>query len=176
MQLYSKKNNFLFSEKNALENKHLFLAAIFLFTLPLLPLNQLIVGTLVNAVLIKFSISINSKKVFLLSIIPSLAVLFGGILFTNVNFQIALMLPFIWIGNFVLMFLTRKLVVNNKKNYFVSTLISSVGKTFLLFLTAGVLFYLGVVPLVFLNMFGIMQFITAESGAVLIYLMQKIKV
>jgi len=174
MQLYSKNNIFSFSEKYVQENKNIFLAALVLFILPLLPLNQFIVGTIVNAILIKSAISMNSKKVFLLSVLPSLAVFLGGVLFANVTLEIALMLPFIWAGNFVLMLLTRKLFVSDKKSYFVSTLISSIGKTLILFFAAFVLLYFGLVPAVFLTMFGVMQFVTAQSGAVLVYLVQKV--
>lgn len=171
MQTHCFENNFSFDLVNKQENKFLILASLFLFTLPLLPLNQLIVGTIVNAILIKYSITFKSKKVFLLSIIPSTAVLVGGILFSNLTLQIALMLPFIWGANFILMILTRKLFIKEKKNYFLSTSASAAVKTIVLFLAAFVLFYLGAIPLVFLTMFGVMQFITAESGAVMVYLL-----
>ena len=174
MQSYSKKNNFYFNQKYLKENKSILLAALVLFILPLFPLNQLIVGIIVNAILIKFAISIQSKKIYFLSIIPSLAVFLGGILFANITPQIALMLPFIWISNFVLMFLTKKLFVGRKKNYFVSTLISSIAKTLVLFTFAFVLFYFSLVTSLFLFMFGIMQLITAESGAVLIYFLERV--
>jgi hypothetical protein len=148
---------------------------LFLFIFPLLPLNQLIVGTIVNAILIKSALSINSKKVFLLSLIPSSAVFFGGVLFANLTFQIALMLPFIWMGNFVLMFLIKKWIVENRGEYFVSTFVSSICKNFVLFSAAFVLVYFGLVPVIFLTMFGLMQFITAMSGAVLVYFFKEIK-
>ena len=84
------------------------------------------------------------------------------------------MLPFIWMGNFVLMYLMRKLVVENKKKYFVSTFVSSICKNCILFLSAFVLVYVGLVPIIFLTMFGLMQFVTALSGAVLVYLVKKL--
>jgi len=174
MQSYSQKNNFSFNELFIKENKNLLLFALVLFTLPLLPLNQLIVGIIVNALLIKSAISFKSNKFFILSIIPSLAVFLGGVLFANITSQIILMLPFIWISNFVLMFLTKKLIVQRKKEYFSSTLIASSLKTIVLFSSAFVLFYFGLVPVLFLTMFGVMQFITAESGVVLVYFLQKL--
>ncbi len=176
MQIYSKRNNFYFSESILHENKNLLLFGLILFTFPLLPLNQLIVGAIVNALLIKSVISFKSNKVFLLSIIPSLAVFLGGVLFASITPQILLMLPAIWISNFVLMFLTRKLIVQNKRGYFSSTLVASILKTIILFSITLILFYFGLVPLIFLTMFGVMQFITAESGVVLVYLHKKIVV
>jgi len=171
--MYSQKNNFALILRNLQENKYFFLSAIFLFILPLLPLNQLIVGIIVNAILIKSALNINSKKVFLLSIIPSIAVFLGGVLFANLASQIVLMLPFIWVSNFVLMYLMRKLIVENKREYFVSTLVSSICKNCVLFLAAFVLLYFGLAPTLFLTMFGIIQFITAISGAGLVYFLQK---
>lgn len=175
MQICQQKSSFALILRNIHENKYFLLSALFLFSIPLLPLNQLITGTIINAILIKSVLGIKSKKVFLLSIIPSSSVFLGGVLFANLSFQIALMLPFIWLSNFVLMFLMRKLVVENKKEYFVSTFVSSICKNCLLFSVAFVLFYFGFVPVIFLTIFGIMQFITAMSGAVLVYFLQKVK-
>lgn len=170
MQLYSPRNNFLFDNIAVQENKNLFFTALFLFILPLLPLNQLIVGAIVNAILIKSSISINSKKVFLLSLIPSSAVLLGGVLFANLTLQILYMIPFIWAANFALMVVTKNMFVEKKKNYFISTTLASIAKTVLLFISVMILFYFGIVPSIFLAMFGVTQFITSECGAVLVYL------
>ncbi|MEI7961939.1 MAG: hypothetical protein WCI04_06405, partial [archaeon] len=90
---------FAYFDKNELKLGALF--GLALFTIPFIIANQLIVGTLVNAILIKSAIDFKSKKVFLLSIIPSIAAFLAGILFGNLTHQVLLMLPFIWVGNIV---------------------------------------------------------------------------
>ena len=174
MQLYLKKNNFLTGLFLKKESRELALCAIALFTLPLFPLNQLIVGTLINAILIKTAITYKTKKVFLLALIPSAAVVAGGVLFANLTPQILLMVPFIWLGNLALMFIMRRLYSNHKKSFALSTLLSSAAKTIILFSFAVLLYSQALAPALFLTMFGALQFVTAISGAVIVFVTAKI--
>ena len=169
MQQNIRKNSFLHEFVSKKETKELTLYALALFTLPLFPLNQLIVGTLINAMLIKSAITYKTKKVFLLSLIPSTAVIAGGVLFANLTPQILLMLPFIWLGNFALMFLMRRIHSEKKKDYALFALLSSSVKTMLLFSFAFVFYSQALVPIVFLTMFGLLQFVTAMSGAIVVF-------
>jgi len=150
------------------ENKELFLYAVALFVMPLFPLNQLVAGTIINALLIKTAITYKSKKVFLLSVIPSTAALAGGFLFSNLANQLLLMLPFIWLGNLAIMFLMKNLYLKKHKEFFYSALFSGTAKTILLFSAAALLLSQSLVPALFLTMFGVSQFITVEAGAVLV--------
>lgn len=152
----------------AKENKELILYAIVLFVLPLFPLNQLVAGTIINALLIKTAITYKSNKVFLLSIIPSTGALAGGILFSNLASQLILMLPIIWLGNLTIMFLMKSLYTKKGKEFFYSALFSGTAKTILLFSASVFLFSQSLVPVLFLTMFGINQLITAEAGAILV--------
>jgi hypothetical protein len=151
------------------ENKEIMLYALALFIIPFISMNQLIVGTLVNAVLINSAITCKTKKVFLLAIIPSIAAFSAGILFANLTPQLLLMLPFIWIGNFVLMYLAQIIISMQKKNYFVGATLGATAKTLLLFFSAELLFTQALVPVLFLTAFGAIQFITAISGAILVF-------
>jgi len=175
MQLTLERNSFPYAFLLKKENKEIAFYAIALFTLPLFPLNQLIVGTLVNALLIKSAITTKSKKVFLLSLIPSAAVIVGGVLFANLTSQILLMLPFIWLGNFVLMFLMRRIHSEKKKGFALSAFFSSAVKTILLFAVAFIFYSQALVPALFLTMFGGLQFVTAMSGAIIVFVSNKIK-
>ena len=162
-------------EKNLFGNKSVlaFGYGLFLFLVPLLPLNQFVVGAVVNALLIKSALEFSSKKIFLLSFIPSTAVVTGGILFGNLTPQILFMIPFIWAGNALLMYLTREFHLNQKKSFLYSTLLAGVGKTTLLLSVALILFSQNLVPLIFLTMFGIIQLVTSQAGAVLVYASKK---
>lgn len=163
------KNKYLFGFKISNETKVLSLYALGLFIFPFLITQQLILGTLVNALLIKSAIDYNSKKVLTLSIVPSLAVLSSGYVFGSLTYHVIYMLPFIWVGNLVIMVLMRKLFVESKKNYFTSGLIAAVAKTIFLFSIAFVLMTQALVPAVFLTAFGIIQFITAIVGLIVVF-------
>jgi len=163
------KNNYLFGIKVSNETKVILLYSLGLFIFPFLITQQLILGTLINALLIKSSIDCKSKKVLLLSVVPSIAVLASGYVFGSLTYHVIYMLPFIWAGNLVLMIAMRKLFVESKQNYLLSALIGASAKTMLLFSIAFVLMTYSFVPAVFLTVFGIVQFVTATLGAMIVY-------
>jgi len=88
--------------------------------------------------------------------------------------QVLFVLPFIWLGNFSLMFLMRKIFVQNKVNYLISSIVSASVKTILLFSFTFILFSASLVPIVFLTTFGLNQFLTAMSGSIIIFASKKL--
>ncbi len=150
------------------ENKTLFSYGLVLFLIPMFPLHQLIIGTIVNALLIKSAITMKTKNVFLLALIPSIAVATGGVLFGGLTSAMVYMIPFIWAGNAVLMLFMRKMFMQKKKNYLLSSLAGATTKTALLFAVAFVLLAYSFVPVLFLTAFGILQFVTAIAGAIIV--------
>lgn len=170
------KNDFILEYLTSLNNifsretKELTALGLVIFIAPFFLTNQLILGTIVNALLIKSAIDYKTNKVFLISFLPSLAVIINGFLFLGLTSQMIYILPFIWLGNISIMYLTRALFKMRKLNYFTSALISSAVKTLILFSAAFILFNLNLVPVLFLTTFGIIQFFTAMSGAILIFL------
>lgn len=167
--LFEEKNkqylDFYFNAKR--EYKICLLYGLCLFIFPFLLSNQLLLGTIINALLIKSAMSLKTKKVFLLSMIPSCAAFSAGILFSNLTHQLILMLPFIWAGNFVLMIIIKKIHAKGKKEFFYSNLIAGTAKTTLLFVPAATLFSLSISPAIALATFGIMQFATSQLGGAL---------
>ncbi len=168
------KNAFVFKELFGKENKELILLGLLLFSAPLIVTNQLVIGTIVNALLIKSAIDYKTNVVYLLALIPSIAVFASGILFGGLTQQILFVLPAIWLGNFLLMFLMRKIFVHKKANYFISVFCSAGAKTIIIFSIVFALFSFELVPIVFLTSFGLIQFLTAISGASLIFLSKKL--
>ncbi|VVB76257.1 Uncharacterised protein [uncultured archaeon] len=164
------KNNLLLDNLHAnflsTENKTLFSYGLVLFLIPLFPLHQLIIGTIVNALLIKSAISMKTKNVFLLALIPSIAVAAGGVLFGGLTSSTIYMLPFIWAGNATLMLFMRRMFARENKNYLISSLAGATAKTALLFSAAFVMLAYSFVPALFLTAFGILQFGTAVAGAI----------
>ena len=171
----SKHQNLFGHENKNREKWELLLYCTFLFGVPFFFTQQLIVGTIVNALLIKASIDYKLKKVIFLCLLPSISVLAGGLIFGSLTPQLLWMLPFIWLGNFVIVLATRKLFVERKRNFFASTLAGATAKTPILFTAAFALLQFSLVPTVFLLAFGVMQFATAESGAVIVWSHKSLK-
>lgn len=162
------RNFFAFQNKNLNEYFEILLYTTILFALPLFHTNQLIVGTIVNALLIKSALNHSMKRMFFLAFIPSLGVIATGFLFAELTQFVLLMVPFIWVSNLLLIFGVKKLFVENKKNYFVSGIIASIGKVILLSVSVFVLYIFSFVPLELIAIFGFNQLITSVSGVMLV--------
>lgn len=177
----AKKNQFvaILDEKLILKNKFenfefiLYSAMIFLVpfllghakTLPL----QLAVGTFVNALLVLGALYFGMKKVLPLIIIPSIAAFATGFVFGPLSFYLLYLIPFIWAGNFIYVYLIKLLKLSQKRNYFISIIAASTAKSALLFSATFVLFTFSVVPETFLGSMGILQLITAISGGIIAF-------
>jgi len=127
---------------------------------------QLLVGTMVNATLILSSVYL--KRNFLLPVIfmPSIAVLSRGLIFGPFTIFLVYFVPFIWVGNFMLVAFFKGLYLKNKTNYFITLLSGSFAKAFFLFLIALLFFKLNLIPEIFLTTMGTMQFTTAILGGI----------
>ena len=125
-------------------------------------------GVIVNALLIKAGLDHSLKKVALLCLLPSLAVVSTGLLFGGLTSFLLWVMPFIWVSNFIIAYTSKKLFLSKGKNFFLSTAMASIAKTIFLFASVTILFLLGLVPVLFLTAFGIMQLATAQSGALII--------
>lgn len=165
------------NNKYILDLLDIFVSGAILFTTPIFLQNQLIVGVIVNALLIRCALKHTTKKLLLVALIPSFGALTSGVLLgTNTSF-LALMIPFVWIGNLSIALVTKKLFIEKKMNYFIATISGAIIKTILLFVSAFILLQFSLVPTAFLTVFGINQLLTAIGGAIIVFisLMPKIK-
>ncbi len=129
---------------------------------------QWLVGTLVNAFLILSAIFLPIRFILFLVVFPSLGVLSRGIIFGPLTHFLVYFLPFIWFGNFVLVWLFRKLFPY--LNYLASLFLAALAKYLLLFISANVYFRFNIVPKVFLQLMGTNQLLTAISGGLLAWM------
>jgi len=136
---------------------------------------QILVGIIVNSLLIVAALNLKGYKLLPVIIAPALGVLGRGALFGPFTVYLLYMIPFIWIGNTILVYSFKWLRLRLKKNYFLTLLLGSLFKSGFLFLSALVLYSLGIVPVVFLTAMGIIQLITAFSGGVIAYGFQEVK-
>jgi len=120
--------------------------------------NQFITGTIVNATLILSFFLLGYRSAILLCFLPSVISLSLGFM------PMAIMLPFIMLGNIILVS-SFKLI----KNYYIALFSGGILKALLLFLTASIFINNPIV----LSMMSWPQLLTAISGGLLAYLIKK---
>ena len=146
------------------------LFAFFIFLIPFLfPAPQLLTGTIVNAILILGALLLKGNKPYYLVFLPALATFANGLLFGPFSFFLLFMLPFIWMGNALLVYVFRALYVSKKTGYLLTLTLASGAKSLFLFLCASALLYLSIIPALIANAMGLLQLITALLGGVLAY-------
>lgn len=136
---------------------------------------QLLVGTIVNASLILGALNIKNLKLLPIIILPSLAVLSRGLIFGPFTIFLVYMIPFIWIGNSLLVYTFKQLNLNKKVNKWFTLAAGALIKTLFLFVSAFVLVNLKILPPPFLVAMGLFQFYTAIMGGILAISVQAIK-
>ena len=126
---------------------------------------QLLTGTLVNTILFLFVSQTTSKKTFPIAILPSIGAVLNGVLFGKFTVFLLFFLPFIWVGNYTLIYSFKLLL--KKTTFFISTLISSILKFIILFSVAYLFTTTKIVPVIFLQLMGLFQLYTALIGGIL---------
>jgi hypothetical protein len=144
---------------------------------------QWLIGTIINTVLFLSVIFLPKKYWLALIIFPSLGVLARGLIFGPLTFFLIYFLPFIWLGNWILMLVFEKAIkkfqVQNPGlsyagfKYLFSVLLASLAKFLFLFLTVSLYFNLKVVPKIFVASIGLNQLGTALAGGVISFLIYK---
>ena len=147
-----------------------FYSAIAFFTPILFVHQQIFTGALVNSILICSALYVKgTKKLIPLMVLPSIGVLSQGIIFGQNSVYLLYMLPFIWLGNAILIFSIKAAYLKNKKHFISAMTYGSAFKSIFLFSCAFVLYSLGFVPQMFLTAFGLMQFATAFSAGMIMW-------
>lgn len=140
------------------------------FFLPLLIGHpQLVVGIAVNALLITSALNLKGYKLLPVIIMPTLGALAGSILFGPFTIYLIYLIPFIWLGNSILVMSFKLIKLQMKKNYWLTFVSGAVLKSGFLFLSALLLYKLGIIPAMFLTAMGMLQLTTALGGGVAAY-------
>lgn len=130
---------------------------------------QLIVGSIVNLMIIFSAFHLKKFQAIPLMIMPTIGVIAASQLFGTFTIKLLYMIPFIWIGNFLLFAAIKKLFIDKKMNYVIALPVSIMLKTALLFSVAFIFVSLGLLPALFLTAMGIVQIITALIGGTIAY-------
>ncbi len=169
MYEYVKKlsNLNVFNMSNFEENIHLVIYSVVVFFIPfIIGHPQLLVGSIVNAALILNAVYIKNYKLLPVIILPSLGVLSKGLIFGPFTVFLLYLVPFVWIGNAILVYATKLFYLKSKINYFVALVLSAALKTMFLFGAAYMLFRFNLIPLPLLTAMGMLQIYTAIIGGV----------
>ncbi len=142
-----------------------------IFATLLLSHQQLIVGTIVNLMLLTGAVNLKKNQLISLAIFPSILAVFQGLLFGKFTFFLLYFLPFIWISNLVYMTVFRK----TDGNVIYRLLMSSFGKTAILFVIAILFTNVHLVPKIFLTSMGILQLVTSLFGGGLFLIINKLE-
>jgi hypothetical protein len=163
---YAKKEEYKFWFRQ--ENIEMIGYSIISFFLPfLIGHPQQIVGVLVNAMLVMSALNLKGYRLLPVIIAPTLGVFARGIIFGPFTIFLAYMIPFIWIGNFILVYAFQKLKVQKKINSWITLAIGALAKTAFLFTIAYLLVNVGIIPALFLTTMGVFQLYTAIAGGII---------
>ena len=130
---------------------------------------QIIVGVLVNAALIMAALNVSGYKLLPVILLPSLGVLSRGLIFGPYTIFLVYMIPFIWVGNAILVYAFKEFNLNKGMNKWAALLLGSLLKAAFLFIAAFVLVKLSVLPVLFLTTMGMFQIYTAILGGIVAF-------
>lgn len=152
-------------------SQYLYIFWILSFCIPLfLPSTQVITGILVNCFLFLAVEQMSKKNTIPLVILPSLGAISHGILFGHQTIFLYYFLPFIWLGNYILVWIFSN---TSSLPYLLRIIISSFLKFLLLQSFAYLYFQVKIVPQVFVSSMGYIQLITAITGGLLAFSINK---
>jgi hypothetical protein len=118
--------------------------------------SQVATGVIVNTVLFIAATRVSKQTAVFLAVIPSLGAVSHGVLFGAFTIYLVYFLPFIWIGNYFLMRISKHS----------NMLIAAVIKSLFLFSVAYIFVSFHIVPKIFLTAMGVLQLITAVVGGI----------
>jgi len=143
--------------RKVLTVENMLLSVGFLFPL-LFNSAQIVNGAVVNTVLFLSASRLKGNRLILISILPSIGALANGFLFGKFTIFLVYFLPFIWIGNYLLMRLSKT-----------DMLLAVAVKTIILFSVAYIFVSFHFVPKIFLTAMGFLQLATALIGGTLAF-------
>lgn len=132
---------------------------------------QLLTGSVINAFLFLSVYFFDKKKNLPILILPSIGAVGNGLLFGTFTPFLLYFLPFIWVGNYILLWAFE--YTHKRYSPVVSITISSFLKAAFLFAVASVYVGYRIVPTIFLQAMGLFQFLTALFGGAVAFLIYK---
>ncbi|MDD5181746.1 MAG: hypothetical protein PHC66_01075 [Candidatus Nanoarchaeia archaeon] len=135
---------------------------------------QFLVGSLVNMALVLAAFNLRGIKLLPVILFPSLGIIAGGYVFGGFTMYLVYALPFIWLGNALIVLAFKWLQLQHNLRFFPVLWIASAAKTAVILGAAFVLVSLAIIPKAFMNM-GMLQLVTALVGGTMAFAVQKLK-
>lgn len=140
--------------------------------------SQIIIGSIVNTALVVTAINLNGwVKILGVVTMPSISTVLSGYVFGSASTYMVYMIPAIWLGNFILVYLYKLLLLDKKLNYFLAGIAGVLLKVAVIFLFFNVLNLFNLFPEKLVstlqNAMGITQLITASIGVVVAFVIYK---
>lgn len=133
---------------------------------------QLLVGIVVNMVLYLFVRFFGLTRTIPLLVLPSIGAMLNGVVFGVFSPYLMYFIPFIWLGNFVMVYLYDR--YRKKKGAPFAVCISALNKAFLLLFVAIIFVHNTIVPPLFIQAMSMVQFATAVIGGMLAISVERI--
>ena len=137
--------------------------------------SQYIIGSIVNASLIIAGVNVKGfKKIIGIISLPSIYAIVSGLIFKTASIYMVFMIPFIWLGNFMIIYLYRYLFVHKKTNYVVASIISILVKVSIVFISINLLIKIMAInsniALMLKTAMGLNQLITGILGSFIAFI------
>ena len=133
---------------------------------------QILVGVVINVLLIRAALTLKKEKIWPIIFLPSLGVISRGLLFSTLTPFLFYLLPFIFLGNFALVYLVKK---NQESNIINKLLSPALFKAVIIGIGAFVFIKLSLVPSILLSAMSISQFINAFIALLIVYSVVSLK-
>lgn len=172
MEVYTtlEKREYAFSEER--DFVQLVVVSFLAFAIPFaLPHPQILTGVVVNALLVFAALGMRGKSVLPVVLLPSVGAVANGLLFGPLTIFLVYLVPFIWIGNFLLVYGIKEFM---GMGFWKAGAISSFIKAGAIFLPAYGLYAAGVVPEALLIPMGALQIGTALGGIAAVGILKKL--
>ena len=142
--------------------------------------SQIIVGSIVNSALIFCAINVKGwKKIIGVVTMPSISTILSGYVFKSASVYMVYMIPAIWVGNFVLIYAYKLIMLEKNKNYFLAGVVGIIAKVLVIFGCFEILNLFNIFPdKLVANLqkaMGLTQLITASIGTLIMFIVYQIE-
>lgn len=142
--------------------------------------SQFIVGSIVNTALIMSAINLKGwKKILGVVTMPSISTILSGYVFKSASVYMVYMIPAIWIGNFVLVYAYKLIMLSKEKNYFLAGIAGIIAKVLVIAGGFMLLKALNVFPAKLVSNLQVAmtttQLITASIGTLIAFTIYKVE-
>lgn len=142
--------------------------------------SQFIVGSVVNTLLVISALNLKgwSKTSFIVTM-PSISTIMSGYVFKSASVYMVWMIPAIWLGNFILIYAFKYIMIAKEKNYFIAAICGIICKVAIIFGFFVILKAFNVFPEKLVanlqNAMSLIQLITATIGCIIAFAIYKIE-